>query len=601
MNLKLILIIHFLIYIKTSKIIDLNEKIKPPKKTESSSEIYNIVIMGTNDIHGAFFPKEIEIPNPKDEIKKYKSGGLIYMGKYISILQEEWGDRFLWLDAGDQFQGSLESKFSDNKIITEFFNIMKLNGSTIGNHEWDYGIDVLKNIMNISNFEYIVDNIYNSTSKSNIIFPNQVITKIFKVGEIKVGIIGLVTIKTPNKSTADFKDVKFLDYKDIIIKESAELRKKTDVIVLLSHFGIECYEQTIEERNKYNIYNKYDNFTECDDTEELFFVLKYLTTKEIDVIISGHTHFNVHQFFNDIPVISNLNEGVNFNLMYLNFKKDENGKYKFLPSETLIEGPIPICEKIFSNTLRCDIMNKEDIEKAGTLHKYKFHNVIIEEEEKLLNLSLFYKKKYDELSSIILTKTDNLLEHIYSTENALSNFILESLKIKTNSDIAILNSGIMKSKWNIGNISIANIYQMLQFDSDIITFNITGYQLKKLVYSIQKSKSAIYPISGLKQIINKKNSNSYELISFKLYDGYFEREVNDNQIYKIVTNNYCYPFGGGGFKNVIKWLKVNWISHGDIRDFFIEYLKKIPIIISSNYYDQRKPNMKIINKKKFLK
>ena len=44
--------------------------------------------MGTNDIHGAFFPKEIEIPNPKDEIKKYKSGGLIYMGKSISILQE---------------------------------------------------------------------------------------------------------------------------------------------------------------------------------------------------------------------------------------------------------------------------------------------------------------------------------------------------------------------------------------------------------------------------------------------------------------------------------------------------------------------------------
>ena len=197
MNIKLLFIIHIFTYIKTSDIIDLNEKKKPPKKTDSSSEIYNIVIMGTNDIHGAFFPKDLEIKNSKNETIKYKSGGLTYMGKYISILREEWGDRFLWLDAGDQFQGSIESKFSNNTIITEFFNIMGLNGSTVGNHEWDYGIDVLNKIMSLAKFEYIVDNIYNYTSKSNIIFSNQVITKIFQVGEIKFGIIGLVTIKTP--------------------------------------------------------------------------------------------------------------------------------------------------------------------------------------------------------------------------------------------------------------------------------------------------------------------------------------------------------------------------------------------------------------------
>ena len=60
-----------------------------------------------------------------------------------------------------------------------------------------YGIDALNKIMSLSNFEYIADNIYNSTSKSNIIFLSQFVTKIFQVGEIKVGIIGLITIKTP--------------------------------------------------------------------------------------------------------------------------------------------------------------------------------------------------------------------------------------------------------------------------------------------------------------------------------------------------------------------------------------------------------------------
>ena len=53
------------------------------------------------------------------------------------------------------------------------------------------------------------------------------------------------------------------------------------------------------------------------------------------------------------------------------------------------------------------------------------------------------------------------------------------------------------------------------------------------MYSIQKSKSAIYPISGLKQIIRNKG-DSYELISFKLYDGYVEIEVDDNEVIKLL-------------------------------------------------------------------
>ena len=117
MKVKLFLLFLILKTLKSEKILDLNEKIKPPSKTDSSSSIYNIVIMGTNDIHGAYFPKEITYPDLKEKKKKtYKSGGLTYMGKYISILREEWGDRFLWLDAGDQFQGSIESKFSNNLI-----------------------------------------------------------------------------------------------------------------------------------------------------------------------------------------------------------------------------------------------------------------------------------------------------------------------------------------------------------------------------------------------------------------------------------------------------------------------------------------------------
>ena len=84
-----------------------------PSPIETESE-YNIVIMGTNDIHGSYFPSEINLTSSNIT---YKSGGLQYMGKYINLLREQWGDRFIWLDAGDQFQGAMENTLSNGSII----------------------------------------------------------------------------------------------------------------------------------------------------------------------------------------------------------------------------------------------------------------------------------------------------------------------------------------------------------------------------------------------------------------------------------------------------------------------------------------------------
>ena len=51
----------------------------------------------------------------------------------------------MYLDAGDQFQGGIESSklISGGEIMNDFFNIMKLNGSAVGNHEFDFGPEFL--------------------------------------------------------------------------------------------------------------------------------------------------------------------------------------------------------------------------------------------------------------------------------------------------------------------------------------------------------------------------------------------------------------------------------------------------------------------------
>ena len=125
---------------------------KYPTPSLETEEEYNIAIFGTCDIHGYYYPSIKKIPELNIT---YTQGGLEYMGKYISILNEKWKNRFLWFDAGDQFEGGYENILSNGTIIPEFFNIMNLSGATIGNHDWDFGNDYLRKIMNYSNFSYI--------------------------------------------------------------------------------------------------------------------------------------------------------------------------------------------------------------------------------------------------------------------------------------------------------------------------------------------------------------------------------------------------------------------------------------------------------------
>ena len=63
------------------------------------------------------------------------------MGTLINIIKNEYEGNVLYLDGGDQFQGGIESSklISSGKIMNDFYGIMKINGSAIGNHEFDFG------------------------------------------------------------------------------------------------------------------------------------------------------------------------------------------------------------------------------------------------------------------------------------------------------------------------------------------------------------------------------------------------------------------------------------------------------------------------------
>ena len=100
------------------------------------SYIY-IPIVGTNDIHGHFFPVVNKIKLNSTKIITYKTGGVELIYSYVNILKEEFGsNRVLYFDAGDHYFGAQDSKLFEGRNFEDFFNYVGLNGTTIGNNDF---------------------------------------------------------------------------------------------------------------------------------------------------------------------------------------------------------------------------------------------------------------------------------------------------------------------------------------------------------------------------------------------------------------------------------------------------------------------------------
>ena len=393
--------------IEDKKTLNLDPETQLPDPNDPN--IFYIPLIHTNDIHGSFYPKKILLPSGKT----YKIGGLEYLAKYINVMSKIWDNRLLYFDTGDQFQGAIEGYISQGKIIMDYFNEIDVKKSVIGNHEFDYGMEFLKNYMNFSKFDWIIDNIKNKTSGQYITFPHQKKSTLIEIEGFKIGIIGLVTIETPSSTKTIMQDLEFEDYKKIIEDESSKLKNDGALaIIVLGHVGVYCKNDKKEVKLKYKLRDKMTVQGDCNKNDEAYILLNKLNKNVIDLFLAGHRHDIVHNWINNIPVSANGKNGKYAQIIYLPFDRNT---HKLINDKIVMEGPLPICEKLFEKKLLCDltVVNEKDETNFGELLNYKFHDQIIGKEEKIREIGNKYLKEFNKYDKDILTFT---LEHLESTK-----------------------------------------------------------------------------------------------------------------------------------------------------------------------------------------
>ena len=240
----------------------------------STIDTKKITILHTNDTHSHIDPF------PADHPKNPNMGGAARRAAIIESIRKE-EKNVLLLDAGDIFQGTPYFNYYGGELEFKLMSMMQYDVATMGNHDFDNGIDGFYAQLPNAKFDFVSANYdFKNTVLNDIVKPYKIIIK----DGIKIGIFGLgvqldgLVDKKLYKETVYNNPIEVAQDMTRILKEE----KKCDLVICLSHLGFKYKE-------------------EPEKPSDIVLAQK---TKNIDLIIGGHTHT-----FLDKPVIEKNSEG----------------------------------------------------------------------------------------------------------------------------------------------------------------------------------------------------------------------------------------------------------------------------------------------------
>jgi len=229
-----------------------------PLEALAKKETVRLTILHSNDIHS-------HIDKYPDNDPKYPGlGGATRKAAAIKKIRES-EDHVLLFDAGDMLQGSPYYNMYKGEVEFKVMSEMGYSGATIGNHEFDNGLEQLSQQMVHANFPFISSN-YDFTGTP--LEGKTLRYKIYEKGGAKIGVFGLGIELDGLVNKKMYGNTKYNDPMATAAEMSYFLRKtkKCDMVVCLSHLGYRYNSKKISDH------------------------IIAIKSKNIDLIIGGHTH-----------------------------------------------------------------------------------------------------------------------------------------------------------------------------------------------------------------------------------------------------------------------------------------------------------------------
>lgn len=391
----------------------------------------DLTILHVNDTHGHIVPF-----NEKSVSKNVPVSGAAYLAHMVQEERSKNPEGTLLLSAGDMFQGTPVSNLFKGVPVIEVMNYLGFDAIAIGNHEFDWGMDVFQNLVASSRFPFLSANIKDQKGEY---LPGVKPFAVVSRKNLKIAIIGVTTPEVMY-STKPGHIEGFKAYRpEDILPELIEKVKGEGVrmIIVLSHLGLEA-DRELAQR-----------------------------VPGIHVIVGGHSHTVINK-----PVTV---------------------------GDTIIlqAGQYGLYLGIFELRVDTGTGNIVDYKKSRVLRKVLSGPDTPYDEGAAGIVNIYYDQIKEKFAEVVgETLVD--LKRRYQRESNIGNIICDSMREVANADIAFMNNGGIRTDIPKGKITLEQVFTLMPFDNNLVTMHLTGVQILEILEYNARQEQGFLQASGLK-------------------------------------------------------------------------------------------------------
>ncbi len=458
---------------------------RPPDRAEPQSQrTVEVQILGLNETHGQLTPLR---RNGR------LAGGAATLAAYLEREEAE-NRRTLILDSGDFMQGPAISSYFTGAPTVEVFNHIGVDAVAVGNHEFDWGQDILDQRIDQADFPFLAANIVDASGRSPEGIEPYVIEKLQGV---KVGIIGLANPDTKSVTLpAATEGLTFLDVgasAEAANAAAAELVSQgVETIVVLAHQGLETA-----------------------TTGPLAAIVARLDA-EIDLVLGGHIPLEFDTVINGIPVVQ----------------------------------PFGNTRGYADVTLTVDRATKDVVSVVTELDPTYVDEIIPDPEVQAI-VDRYQAVLKEALGAVVGRATTSIVRN-RTGESEMGNFVTDSMRsYLPEIDVAITNAGGLRADIDAGPITLEEIYAVLPFNNTLVLMDLTGAQLRQVLEEGAASQYGTVQVSGVTWSFNPTRPFGSRVTSVTVNGA----PLDPTGTYRVATNNFM-ATGGDRFTTLTQGTSV---------------------------------------------
>ncbi|MDE3135259.1 MAG: bifunctional metallophosphatase/5'-nucleotidase [Acidobacteriota bacterium] len=506
---------------------------RPRGRSAASVQTVRLTLLSTTDIHGHLEPFSDVEDRPANR-------GLAKIATLVRQIRSE-RRHVLLFDCGDLIEGSAEAYYfarqdttKPNPVIAAM-NALDYDAVALGNHEFNFGLNVLWKAHRQANFPWLGANLRESYTRGPGYFPPYVIKR---VAGVRVAIVGFVTPAVPHwEIPAHYRGYQFESIVDTARRIVPQLRRKADLVVAIVHSGLDRDPKTGRE---YKVIYPDENVA-WELAEQV---------PQIDVLFYGHTHLQMPELFvHGVLMAQAKNWGESLAEADVTMQRNPSGhwqvadKHSHLIPVTGAVPPDPSIERI-------------DAPYHAEVERY--------------------------LGTVIAKITQPLSGAAGRVDdNALVDLIHRVQLADGKADVSLATMFMPSTRWEAGPVTIREVFALYPYENWLYTVEMNGAQLREALEQAARFFPA-WPAENGELRLPSYNADSAAGVSYRvdltrpvgdrIVDLRFRgRTLDPSQKLRVAVNNYRYA-GGGGYR-VLLGLPVVYRSSHEERTMIINYLR----------------------------